>query len=108
VSIAVDAGDAIHVVWYDATPGRFQVYYRKSPDTGITWGATRQLADTIGVSYTPAIAADPDSTPHRLVRQHLRASYNPDMAIEPGNAIHAVWYDDTPVIVTYCRRSAMA
>jgi hypothetical protein len=122
VSIAVDAGDAIHVVWYDATPGRFQVYYRKSPDTGITWGATRQLADTTGVSYTPAIAADPDGTLHivwsdntpgnkeiyhmrslnggatwsaakRLTWTSGESAYS---AMDATNGVHVVWGDDTP------------
>jgi len=134
-AIAIDAGDAIHIVWYDATPGRFQVYYRRSTDTGITWGATRQLAETLGVSYNPAIAAAPDGTLHIVWSDdtpgnkevyHMRStnggttwsaakrltwtsgeSYNPDMAIEPGNAIHFVWYDDTPGdCEIYCRRSA--
>jgi len=70
--IAIDAGDSIHVVWSDATPGNADVYYRQSADGGSTWGAVTRLSWTLGSSQTPA------------------------MATGPGNAVHIVWIDDTP------------
>jgi len=71
-AIAIDPGNAVHVVWRDNTPGNNEIYYKRSTDGGESWQATRRLTWTSGNSTSPDIAAD------------------------SGGAVHAVWRDDTP------------
>jgi len=69
--LALDSTSNVHVIWFDHTPGNFEVYYRKSPDGGTTWSAMKRLTWNSG------------------------GSSNPAMAIGAGDSIHAVWADDT-------------
>lgn len=55
VELAV-AGNVVHAVWYDDTTGPWEVYYRKSDNGGLNWGARQQLTEGDG-SFHPAIAA---------------------------------------------------
>ena len=71
-AVAIDSDDHIHVIWADNTPGNREIYYKRSTDAGTTWSTAKRLTWTPGFSYFPAIA------------------------IDSGNAIHIVWYDDTP------------
>jgi hypothetical protein len=71
-AIAADSGGAIHVVWFDDTPGLEKIYYRRSPDGGASWDTVKRLAWTSGESSYPAIAVD------------------------SGDAIHVAWHDDAP------------
>jgi len=71
-AIARDSGNAIHVVWNDETPGNAEIHYRKSPDGGTTWSASKRLTWSLGPSEYPAIAVSSDS------------------------AIHVIWDDDAP------------
>jgi hypothetical protein len=68
-AIAVDPSGSLHVVWYDNTPGNYEIFYKKSADGGATWTASRRL------SWTPA------------------NSYNPAIAIDSSGRIHIVWLD---------------
>ena len=70
--IVVDSSDQIHVVWQDKTPGNGEIYYRKSVDGGATWSISRNLTQTTGNSYVPAVA------------------------IDPAGLLNIVWQDDTP------------
>ena len=70
-SIAVN-GPNIYVVWTAyATPGSFEIYFKKSDDGGVTWATNKRLTNNAGISWLPTIAAD-------------------------GPNIYVVWYDDTP------------
>ena len=81
-AIAVDSSDNIHVVWYDYTPGNFEILYKRSTDGGVKWGALKRLTWNSGDSKTPAIAIDSNTN------------------------IHVVWHDDTPVVAeVYYKRS---
>jgi hypothetical protein len=41
------AGAAVHLVWWDHRDGNYEVYYKRSTDGGVTWGAdTRLTYDT--------------------------------------------------------------
>jgi hypothetical protein len=71
-AIAIDANDALHVVWQDTTPGNYEIYYLRSQDGGTNWSAARRITWTSGESRSPAIAAG------------------------SGNSLHVVWHDDTP------------
>ena len=70
--IAVDGSDLVHVLWSDDTPGNSDIYYRRSSDSGATWGAVKRLSWTSGSSQTPAVGTG------------------------PGNAVHIAWSDDAP------------
>ena len=70
-SIAVN-GPNIYVVWTAyATPGSFEIYFKKSDDGGVTWSPNKRFTNNAGISWLPAIAAD-------------------------GPNIYVVWQDDTP------------
>jgi hypothetical protein len=70
--MAVDSSGNVHVVWYDNTPGNYEIYYRMSTDKGSTWMTTQRLTRNSGASEFPAIAVD---------------SYG---------SVHVAWYDNTP------------
>jgi hypothetical protein len=70
--IAVDSSDQLHVVWRDLTPGNYEIYYKKSPDGGSSWGTNQRLTWNTGWSEYPMIAVD------------------------SLDNLHVVWDDDTP------------
>jgi BNR repeat-containing family member len=71
-SMAIDSGQAIHIVWMDSTPGDPEIYYRKSTNGGAAWSSVQRLTWNSGNSYFPV------------------------MAIDSTDTIHIVWRDDTP------------
>jgi len=71
-TIAADSSGCLHVVWYDSSPGNFEVFYRKTLDGGITWEASQRLSWNSG------------------------ASYGPEIAVDPLDNLHVVWHDYTP------------
>jgi hypothetical protein len=56
--IAVGSSGNLHVVWYDETPGNYEIYYRKSTNAGASWTASQRLTYNGGDSYTPDIAVN--------------------------------------------------
>jgi len=70
-SAAIDTNDDIHLVWSDASPGNYEIFYKKSTDGGSTWW-TKRLSITAEYSLSPVIVTD------------------------SNNYIHVVWYDITP------------
>ena len=123
-AIAIDADDAIHVVWHDFLPGDPAIYYKKSTDGGTNWSAAKRLTWASGMSYQPAVAAGSDNTIHvvweadtpgnleiyykrstnggttwsavKRLTWTSSSSYIPAMAIGSDNTIQIVWYDLTP------------
>jgi hypothetical protein len=71
-AIGIDSGGGVHILWYDSTPGNYEIFYKRSPDGGATWGSVQRLTSTTGDSRFPV------------------------MAIDPGDDIHIGWSDDTP------------
>jgi hypothetical protein len=70
-TIAVSA-NTVHVAWQDATPGNFDILYKRSIDGGISFAEpTKNLSNNAGFTRSPAIAASADS-------------------------VHVVWDDETP------------
>jgi Secretion system C-terminal sorting domain len=49
------SGTVVHIVWSDNI-GR-DIYYKRSPDSGISWGADIQLTNSSGISDYPYISA---------------------------------------------------
>lgn len=112
------SGDLVHVVWYDASHGSEEIYYRKSLNRGIDWEPETRLTYS-GRSLRPKIAAsDLDvhvvwhdnrlgnwriyykrstdggaiwETDTNLVNISAN-SYSPDVAAI-GDTIHVVWHD---------------
>lgn len=68
-SIATYSDNVIHLVWYDTTPGNYEIFYRNSYDTGSSWSALTRLTWDDNNSSNPSIATD------------------------TGNGVHIVWED---------------
>jgi len=121
-AIAVDSNNHIHLVWYEDTPGNWEIYYKKSTDGGTTW-TTRRLTYNPDGSYKPAIAVDSNNHPHVVWFDHTpgnyeiyyknsldggatwtteRLTYNsgmsedPDVSTDSDNHVYIVWYDNNP------------
>jgi hypothetical protein len=50
------AGDIIHVVWFDDRDGNFEIYYKRSPDGGLSWGQDTRLTNNSGSSQFSSVA----------------------------------------------------
>jgi BNR repeat-like domain len=121
-SIAIDSSHAIHVAWYDNTPGNYEVCYKRSTDGGVNWSGLKKLSGTSDLSEQPAIALDSGNAIHivwdewqlgevyyrqstdggitwtattRLTWTSGRSEYTA-MAIGASDTIHVVWQDETP------------
>lgn len=122
--IAVDSSGALHVVWYDFAPGDYEVYYRKSPDGGITWTTTKRITWTSGGSEYPAVAVDSSGNPHVAWMEYTLGNYEiyykkstdggttwstakrltwtsessdePALAVDSSGNPHVIWYDQAP------------
>ena len=70
-SIVVDSGKNVHLVWNDNTLCNNEIFYKKSTNGDSTW-MTKRLT------------------------WNSSRSISPDIAIDSGNAIHVVWYDEMP------------
>jgi hypothetical protein len=123
-AIGVDLSGTVHVVWYDNTPGNYEIYYKRSTDSGASWTASQRLTWTSGTSYVPRIAADSsgkvhmvwfDNTPGNYEIYYKRTtdgganwtsnqrltwtsgdSWDPAIAIDSLDNLHVVWHDFTP------------
>ncbi len=67
-SIAI-SGNNVHVVWQDNRDGNQEIYYKRSSDGGINWGANTRLTNNTFSSETPSISVS-------------------------GSNVHVVWVDN--------------
>jgi ribosomal protein L31 len=116
----VDSGQ-IHVVWYDSTPGNYEIFYKRSTNGGETWGSVKRLTWNKDASSYPAIAVDSSNTIHTIWHDYTPGNWEiyykrstdggvswgkirrltwssnescrPAIAIDSSDNIHAVWYD---------------
>jgi len=123
-AIATGSSEAIHVVWYDTTPGNEEIYYKSSKDGGATWSYTKRLTWTSGRSYSPAIASSSSNRVHVVWTERTPdnaeiyykqsddggttwntarrrtwtsgSSYVPALSVDSAGTVHLVWYDETP------------
>ncbi|TRZ71202.1 MAG: T9SS C-terminal target domain-containing protein [Bacteroidetes bacterium] len=66
------SGSAVYIVWRDFRDGNHQIYYKRSPDGGLTWEADTRLTNSYDNAQSPSIAAF-------------------------GSDVHVVWYDDRDI-----------
>jgi len=123
-SITADTTTGLHVVWYDISPGNFEIFYKRSTDRGATWSALTRLTWNPAISWNPVIAADSGNGIHvvwddfmagnlEIYYKHstdsgvnwsgttrltwnLGESGNPSVAIDSVGGIHVMWHDSTP------------
>jgi BNR repeat-like domain len=124
LSITVDLSDNPHVVWYENTPGNYEIYYKRSTDGGAAWSPAKRLtwtsidsqypkivADTLGnlyvawQEYIPGNSEiygikskDGGTTWSTIKRLTWTSGYStfPDMVIDSSGSLHIVWDDSTP------------
>ncbi len=49
-------GNLVHVVWVDHRNAKPEIYYKRSPDKGVSWGNDVRLVYSSGQSYYPAVS----------------------------------------------------
>jgi hypothetical protein len=82
-SVAV-SGSIVHVVWNDTRDGNYEIYYKRSTDGGVSWGAEIRLTNNIFFSEAPSVAVS-------------------------GPIVHVVWFDNRDGIdQIYYKRSTDA
>jgi len=116
-AIAAD-GAYVYVVWDDSQSGNSEIYFRKSADSGATWGAAKRLTYTTSKSLVPTVAADGaivyvawhDSAPGhdeiffrksldggatwqsaKRITNNAAGSVCPKLAVD-GSKVYLVWY----------------
>jgi len=62
-------GDVVHVVWYDNRDGNYEIYYKRSTDGGVSWGADSRLTNNPAFSQYPSVSVS-------------------------GQVVHVVWTDN--------------
>jgi len=67
-SVAV-SGSVVHLVWSDERNGNAEIYYKRSTDAGVSWGADTRLTNDTSWSEYPSVAVS-------------------------GLAVHVVWRDE--------------
>jgi hypothetical protein len=67
-SIAV-SGQTVHVVWYEARDGNWEIYYKRSTNGGLNWGPDTRLTNNSAYSGDPSITVS-------------------------GQVVHVVWQDN--------------
>jgi hypothetical protein len=74
--IADPLTNALYTVWADSRTGRFQIFFRKSLDKGVSWGERSVL-----------LAPDRDAT---------GSSRSPSISVAPNGRIDVVYYHTSP------------
>ncbi|UCG41995.1 MAG: exo-alpha-sialidase [candidate division WOR-3 bacterium] len=86
------SGNAVHVIWWDTRHVPFELYYRRSLDSGASWDQeTRLTVDSSG-SYNPAVAAD---GPNVHVFWEALAEYLPEIMYKFSTDNGTTWSPDT-------------
>jgi hypothetical protein len=111
------SGNIVHAVWSDERDGNREIYYKRSPDSGISWGPDVRFTNNPLSSWRPCIASNGpvihivwgEEEPGNFEIYYKRSTDNgltwsantrltfdsgrswaPSMAIN-GNIIHVVW-----------------
>jgi type IX secretion system substrate protein/BNR repeat protein len=113
------SGNVVHVVWYDNRDGNNEIYYKRSMDEGVSWGADTRLTNASSSSRFPSISISGsvahvvwwdirDVNPEIYYKRSTdggvswgpdtRLTNNPSESIYPsvsvsGSVVHVVWTD---------------
>ena len=55
-------GNVVHIVWYDDRHGgyhNYEIYYKRSTDGGVKWGADKRLTNNTAISRYPSMLQSP-------------------------------------------------
>ena len=77
-SIAVDAADRVHLVWYGFDGAFYQIYYRRLEASG--WTSERALTNEAVDATNPALALGPDGHVHIAWFRLQRSGSNTEVA----------------------------
>jgi hypothetical protein len=55
------SGSNVYIVWFDNTPGNFEIFLRKSVNSGDIFGSTVNYSHSTGDSIAPTIAVSPNN-----------------------------------------------
>src|SRR4030095_7468017 len=86
------SGQVVHVVWYDLRDGTTKIYYKRSTDEGINWGADMRLTNNPALSQYPSLLVS-GSTVH-VVWQDKRDG-NPEIYYKRSTDGGISWGADT-------------
>lgn len=123
-AIAVDSWGNLHVLWYDYTPGNYEIYSMTSTNGGASWSKNQRVTWTSGWSGHPAIAVDTAANLHLVWADETpgsseiyyknsldgggswsagqRLTWNagisqaPVIAVDSSGVLHVAWWDNTP------------
>jgi hypothetical protein len=73
--ISVDSSNGIYLAWSDDTPGNPEIYFRKSTNSGGTWGSVKRLTWEPSDSYSPKIALDSNKTIHIVWQDEIPGNF---------------------------------
>ena len=63
-AIAVDSGTSLHICWQKPGLTNYEIYYKKSTNSGTTWSSPKRLSWNSGISENPTIAVDHSGSIH--------------------------------------------
>ena len=113
------SGSVVHVVWFDSRDGNLEIYYKRSTDGGVSWGADARLTNNTAVSGNPSVSVsgsvihvvwndNRDGNPEMYYKRstdggvsweadtrltnNTADSQNPSVSVS-GLAVHVVWFD---------------
>jgi len=122
--IAVAAANTLYSFWWDDTPGNGEIYFKKSTNSGISWGSLNRMTWNSGHSMIPIAVVDSNGWIHLLWTDYTsgngevyykkstnggtawgptqRLTWNSgeswlnDVSVDSANNIHIVWDDASP------------
>jgi len=113
------SGLVVHIVWNDRRDGNYEIYYKRSTDAGISWGADTRLTNNSAHSQFSSVAVSGSfvNIVWRDIRDgnyeiyykssidgglsfgadirltnNIAGSDGPSVSVS-GSAVHVVWYD---------------
>jgi hypothetical protein len=121
-SIAVDSQDDVHVVWYDDTPGKEDIFYVTKPKGG-EWSEPVNISNNPENSESPVLVVDSQDTVHLAwcdfssgnweilyaskpkggswsepfdISRNISNSGVPALAVDQADNLYLAWNDDSP------------
>lgn len=121
--ISVDNAGDLYVVWYDDTPGNFDIFFSHSSDNGTSWSSPINISKNKGDCKRPAMTMDIDGnlnvsweddtsgnyeiyfsrsidggaswSPVVNISNNSSLSFKPAMAMDSVGNLSVIWEDDS-------------